>query len=111
MGTIYFDLLPCTFPIDRLVWWNRYDCYLNLSQGLEPNLVSNNIALRELLNVDSLGLELAKWNNEPWDVGFPNFTARATTPAATAALEKGGVRVVPCECNSFFVWRGMLLSR
>ena len=111
MGTIYFDLLILTFPINKLIWRTRYDCYLNLSRGLEPSLVSNNIALRELLNVDSLALEMAKWNDEPWDVGFPNFTARATTPAATAALEKGGVRVVPCECKSFFVCRGMLLSR
>ena len=111
MGTIYFDLLILTFPINRLIWRTRYDCYLNISRGLEPNLVSNNIALRELLDVDSLAMELAKWNDEPWDVGFPNFTARPTTPAATAALEKGGVRVVPCECKSFFVCRDMLLSR
>ena len=111
MGTIYFDLLIRTFPINKLIWRTRYDCYLNLSRGLEPSLVSNNIALRELLNVDSLALELAKWNREPWDVGFPNFTARPTTPAATAALEKGGVRVVPCECKSLFVCRGTLLSR
>ena len=86
MGTIYFDLLSCTFPIDRLIWWNRYDCYLNLSQGLEPNLVSNNIALRELLNVDSLGLEVAKWNNEPWDALLFSVLTRTMEGSAWTLL-------------------------
>ena len=53
-----------------------YDCYLNLSRGIHPNVVDNNVALRKLLGISSLALEFAKWNEEPWDWGFPNFTAR-----------------------------------
>lgn len=56
------------------------DCYLNLSRGVHPNVVDNNIALRKTLGItSSMGLEFAKWNVEPWDWGFPNFTARNTT--------------------------------
>jgi hypothetical protein len=43
-------------------------------------VVDNNIALRKTLGItSSMGLEFAKWNVEPWDWGFPNFTARNTT--------------------------------
>lgn len=42
-------------------------------------MVDNNIALRDALGIASMGLEFAKWNEEPWDWGFPNFTARNTT--------------------------------
>ena len=79
-----------------------YNCYLNLSLGVQPDLVTNTIALRELLGIPQLALEYAKWNEEAWDANFPNFTARPQFAEAVSRLEAGGVRVVPYTTGRLF---------